>query len=477
MGVYDRDMVRALTRGLARPLILSAAVAGIAPIEMPAGAQSIVGSHRVAGWEGNYCTVKRLSDNVSIDIGWVGAIPDWQAIIDHAGASTCICTKLYDMSGNGNDYTTLNDASSPYYTQTHRWKGVDLGFTAFDAAIDRFEIPAAVTANRQSVTVYDVSATQATTGTTTTWGLHTSWTDGLAFLPNKADAISLTGSGFTDTGVTSNNMPEVKVVSSGASGRYVHVNDNVSALLGAVSNTSMAGGYWGRANVSGYTFYGDYFFHAVYGAEHDLSTINAVKAQLYTRYEINTGLLKKSLLQGDSITWGQGGNGVPVHRYLYESLSERLEFKNIGQPGQLVSNMATATTQITDFYDATYNLCVYDLLAGSNDLAAGATAATVYGHIDTLITAANNAGCETVVNTVLPRGDLTSGEEAERVSLNNMILTNSIGASKVSDLATVMNDPDDTDIFTGDKIHPTVLGHQTQAAIRKPKYEELIAAA
>jgi lysophospholipase L1-like esterase len=132
---------------------------------------------------------------------------------------------------------------------------------------------------------------------------------------------------------------------------------------------------------------------------------------------------------GDSLTAGvaSSGGGSPAQ------LATSLYFKpgvrpwsNLGQGGQSASGLATAGTTFARYFDRTAcNIMVF--WAGTNDLAANASAATAYTSIQTAAASLRAAGWKVIVATTLPRtslltgGQTNSGFETARQTVNTNI--------------------------------------------------------
>lgn len=115
---------------------------------------------------------------------------------------------------------------------------------------------------------------------------------------------------------------------------------------------------------------------------------------------------------------------------------------------------------------------------GTNDLLQGVSLATIQSNITSYVTAVKAAGFQCLIKTVPAMKDYTGsavpgGAEADRVSLNSWIVSNSAGADAVIDYTsqTLLSDPGsgtNATYFQADRLHPTTAGYALMAAIDAP---------
>lgn len=453
--------------------------AGPVPLAMPAAnREAIVGTVRLAGWAGNCCRVIRASDNAELDIGWVGRDWDFAAILAHAGASTCYVKTWYDMSGKGRDISQATLARMMSCQPAKGWRG-KYGATAYDAASENYVIPNTVSVSSQIFTVYSVCAPQAGTGHGV-WQLSTGAADRLSLLLSTSqygDSV-LDNSTFNDSlRAYHNSQPTVSVVSGSATEVVIHANEEVSRGLPALAASTTTGGFWGKTDTN-YMLYGEAFLLAIYGASHDPATILSVKSQLYNAYDIRTANTKLINVPGDSVGWGQTNPSVPYAypwtRYLEDSLSERVDIRNTAVPGKTLATIASEFLRNdAGSFRRDYSANVQVNWFGSNDLflGGGTTGLALYNAMAAYVAQQKALGQYVIVADVIARDDVSSAKQAERVDYNNRLAADWAGAHGFVQLSSTFNNFNDTTLFASDKIHLTLLGYQTVAALMKPAIE------
>ncbi len=192
----------------------------------------------------------------------------------------------------------------------------------------------------------------------------------------------------------------------------------------------------------------------------------------------------KFVFEGDSLTASAGDGGIGatnVWPVKFQSLVDPLglaSFYNVATSGETVQAMVTQyTAQVYPYRpinagDVTHLL----VLGGTNDIAAGRTAAEVYDDLKALWALARANGILVTPATIPPRGDFTvgNGKETVRLAVNSSI----VGDTSLYDRAAVRLDtyltpPSDADIFNVDQIHQTVMGARMKAALFYASYAKL----
>lgn len=107
------------------------------------------------------------------------------------------------------------------------------------------------------------------------------------------------------------------------------------------------------------------------------------------------------------------------------------------------------------------------LMAGINDIAnESRTSAQVITDLTTLVSTAKADGFKVVVFTILPRnGNFSTWNstfEGYRLAVNQAIRSNQLGATRVADFETVVQNPSDTNYYI-DGLHPSVGGNVAMA--------------
>jgi lysophospholipase L1-like esterase len=176
---------------------------------------------------------------------------------------------------------------------------------------------------------------------------------------------------------------------------------------------------------------------------------------------------RRLLIMGDSIA--NGGQFAFIHwGVLLQSARAGQKFgvHNAAVPGY---TCAQALAQFQTSYDtAGYTHLL--LLVGTNDLAAGTSAATIQATLATFISAAQAAGLDVTICTILPRstGPSYSGDLQTRLETVNAWIMALEGVTAV-DLYTLGGEPGTPTQLkatwdTGDGLHPNNTGHAAMAA-------------
>jgi lysophospholipase L1-like esterase len=100
------------------------------------------------------------------------------------------------------------------------------------------------------------------------------------------------------------------------------------------------------------------------------------------------------------------------------------------------------------------------LLAGTNDIGINATAAaTIYGYLSTIWAAARASGYKVAAFTIPPRGDFNATQNASRVELNRLILSDATLYDYLVRADEVLTDPTNAEYFQSDQLHLTTAGN------------------
>jgi hypothetical protein len=172
---------------------------------------------------------------------------------------------------------------------------------------------------------------------------------------------------------------------------------------------------------------------------------------------------------GDSI-----GSGYVVNWAAFDhlGLASSVVVHNVSVPG--ISMQAGFGQRETDLFpfEAPNIPSVLVIQQGTNDIAYGSSATTLYNNVlDLFIGTAHAAGFYVVVDTLLPRSDpgWTDVKEQERLRYNTLVRANSSRADAINDIAadSVMGDGSDptTSPYYADALHPSLLGQQRLATL------------
>lgn len=196
-----------------------------------------------------------------------------------------------------------------------------------------------------------------------------------------------------------------------------------------------------------------------------------------------TSFIKAACL-GNSITAGGSGHSYPDELWALlepdaSTRGTRYKVDNMGIPGDTAANMVSRWR--SSIQGKGYHVLV--LLAGTNDLTGGASAATIWGNLSTIANEARADGLRVVLLTILPRhgtastdtarGDWSSDLQTRLESVNASIRQwwAGTGAPAVDSYA-VMGDPAKPtyllDAYNADGLHPNPAGYVALAAAVRP---------
>lgn len=286
----------------------------------------------------------------------------------------------------------------------------------------------------------------------------------MAFRANVALASGQRLRGFRDGATADQNTPLGTVMTDGITSKSLALGGQLGHVYG---NNPTA-------------ILGEYQALVVYPAALSDAEIDSITAALRTIYETQAPAPTQALFfVGDSITEGVG---AAHNRTLARQLSDALATSTLARANGIAG--VTAASLSTSIFLAGHGarwrhpgaVNVAHILAGTNDITGGATASTIYGYLQTLVTNAKSAtGFQrTALATILPRADATwtSAYETVRNDLNALIRANSAGADVVVDYAAdpmigAASAPNDPALFSTDKLHPAEGGYGVMAGVAK----------
>jgi GDSL-like Lipase/Acylhydrolase family len=181
------------------------------------------------------------------------------------------------------------------------------------------------------------------------------------------------------------------------------------------------------------------------------------------------------IFEGDSITKNQGGSYMLGNSWEYvanQALGSNFTGYNFGLSGETLATMLGETATINSML-LNYNSpnSFVSLWGGTNDIATGASAATVYANMQSFC-AAVIGGATCIPGTTLPRGDFTGPQDTIRQTLNTSIVsgwlasTIAITVNSIADFAgdpvmgnTLSNTNSGYYNYPTDQIHPNAAGN------------------
>lgn len=178
-----------------------------------------------------------------------------------------------------------------------------------------------------------------------------------------------------------------------------------------------------------------------------------------------TGLARMVIYEGDSHVVGAGG--VTPWPDVIGSYTPATTGYGVAVGGTTVTQIqARFTANVVSQMNARAGKQIAVMLGGTNDIAAGADAATTYSRIQTWHQTARAAGLVTIASTIPPRNDAFNTV----VSSTNTLLRNDHSfADGFCDVATTtgLTDPANLTNYQADGIHWTAAGHVLAAAAFK----------
>ena len=170
-------------------------------------------------------------------------------------------------------------------------------------------------------------------------------------------------------------------------------------------------------------------------------------------------------VEGDSISQGYGQSaGQGYVRQAVDMLGTSVVAYNGGLAGSLISVHVTAfPTNVAPYLPAQARSVVL-VFCGTNDMANGASPATVYASITAEVAQIHAAGALAAVATMLPRGDNLSLFQANQPPFNALVKANLAGADAIVnfDANAIMNSfagLSNAANYEPDEIHPAPAGH------------------
>lgn len=468
----------------------------------------------VAAYTGNAIDVVRASDSTSKSVGFLsnGGL-DVATLYGFIQGTTGAVSKWYDQSGGGFDAAQATAANQPTITPFNyigNSPGVffDNGITTnFTATPQQYlTIPAGLTGlSSASVSavalvclhgaarISPIVELSANTGAGAT--LPVAWGNSIQ---GGIDALAVNYSSYattrTLTGVRPPMTPIVTGYSSGAS-MVLWCDDRDTHSGTAIANTQLQGGFLGTStkflNGSAVQQYGYQVQAAVliYNKALTAAQQQAAAASLYADFGLAPQAHDIWIADGDSITEGAYSTyfqGWPRQAIPLINWSARAY--NAGTSGGTFTTQLAAQGKWTPLLSLPgVARRIVSCAIGSNDLVASATAAAIYANFLTwrsnVLTA--SATALIVPCTLIPRYNLTTAQEAERLAYNALLRTNwrALGCPFIIDFAAdstmgsaaVANSVSYDSTLLQDGTHPTPLGYAYMAQIAASAFNAYLA--
>lgn len=326
--------------------------------------------------------------------------------------------------------------------------------------------------DRSAFSLFEVLAGSMTgANSETTAQLGPSWSAGMTPLSDDTGRGVLTNPvGFVRSSVYMGVRPTVCSSVLAPTSIKIRADDQRQTLAATVTSASATGVTMGL----GWQPASSKHHIAMVAYKRTLSDVDegAIAARLTAIFAI-PARASSILADGDSIQRGWGStDNMTKWGYLQASLPSSVHIINAGKPG------SQQTIRDSAFFSdrrIAGRKQVWMQNWGSNDFAANATAATLFGSDNTTGTRLNvanakAAGFVPIIETVISRSNLTAAQNTERQTFNQLLRDNAAG------LGYSLIDYGDTVYETTDGTHPTSAGYQAMAAIALPVIQAALAA-
>jgi lysophospholipase L1-like esterase len=427
-----------------------------------------------ASYAGSALRVRRPSDSVEQDIGFVGQFFDSASMFTFLGTEIGRVVTWYDQSGNGNNATQATAGSQAYiglakingYYCVH-CVGGSLALPAINfnsQAFDGYLVAELISSSqpRASLLELGTGVNRATFFSYDGWTLRGSTKPGTApntFVPQSRAAVFEYRLGASETSL------------------FMGAESMVSTAL---ASFTLTGGDIANSEIAASM---DKLYQAVnigYARILSAGERTTIRASLNSLYGITETRAARVLFDGDSICVGADATGVVIQarglaKRAYELLSPKPHTYCTAQSGmQLTERIVAASFDATvlRFLDAyTSDPHIVLVTFGTNDLTIGGrTAAQIYADLQTYCAAVRAEGGQVIVCTILPNNAWNGTQQTTRNDYNTLVRTN--WASFADGLCDYAVDPTmgpqaasaDTTLY-GDGLHVTELGHSYLAPI------------
>jgi len=444
-----------------------------------------------SAYAGPAINVVRASDGANLDIGFVTAgsrkILDAAALDAFLAGTTGSVATLYDQSGNGNHATQSTAANRPFIGKKTIGGVRTISFMGEtgNAVIHSLALPAGVSMERSTSSQYAAITPFTSQGPNAFWEVgSTSAAELLTYIDAAASVPSLqVHNGAVKRGFQARTDPSIMSVVTTLASTSMAQN-NVTAATNGGAAAAVTGGQIGNTiRATGYQGRFDLGALIIYGSTHSAAQQEAIKSRLFRAFNVAPQSDVNLVYDGDSITFGRGvALGNEIASQTPALIGETFARFNYGIGGQQQASMVTGyPNRAAQAYQAS-KLNVLKIFAGTNDVKNNVTGANTWASAVSEMQAARTTGFQKIlVATMLPRGDFTGAQEAERQAFNDLVRANwQTYADGLLDYAAdpMMGAAGATSNLTlfSDGVHPTEYGDSLLAAIDAPKIKVMIAA-
>lgn len=430
------------------------AVAVAAPLSIPAQgtALAVYSVRQLASWGGNCLRVVRASDSAQLDIGFVNNVINTATMNSFMGSSTLTCTKWYDQSGNGNDAVQSTVANQPSMDGTVSQAVINDSTSINSVASNPFKyltLPTSIAVNLNNVSVY--AALQAkysayNNGYFTIGQPSTDYLDLYSYLQDTGTYWVNNGSNIvSNTAAPSHSGSVIGVNGNGTSGKSVV--DGVTAT-GTVGSRALTGGSIGQIYFSSSDgAAANYFAVIIYGTVLSAANQTAIQTSLQATF-FPTPYVNQVISDGDSLSVCAGTTKNLGFTDAMVKAFPSYKCTTLAVSGQTLATCLSNIANITGKLSASFTKNIVCIFAGTNDIAAGTAASTVYANLQTYTAdiksyaTTNSINAKVVWWTILPRPDFSGAEQTQQGLLNASIRAATLGQSNTADaIADVQSDP------------------------------------
>lgn len=449
----------------------------------------MIHSHRrmVAGYNGNLFTLRRGSDNATLDCPPAAGsnFASHAAIVTFGTGTQLYVTAVYDQSGNGLHALQTSVGAQPAYDASTTYGGLRPFLIDSAQAINpatKALTVATMALERQSVSSFLTIAPEVSFNNNSHFEMGTAAIATRQFgLFNNSSAYGLTvndGTTSRTSGKLIRSSRQTIGVTSGASAMTLYQH-GVAYPYAAYTAQPMVAMTYGKS-ASGATYGGQ---DALFGGAHYPVELNATDAQaviaaMDAMFSVPSSYTSRVIFDGDSIMQGSGATMLKsAPRQV--GLSDAVETYVTAVHGQTLAQIVTArTTRFAPLYSAAFGAgkCVFIEEGGINDIRNGTTGSALYASATTLVTYLKGLGYTVGLCTLLPWNDgtYTTARDTERLAYNSAVMANAAGADFVIDRASDATIggtagpggvADNTTYFLTDKIHMNNAGYAADAAM------------
>jgi len=397
--------------------------------------------------------------------------------------TTGVITVVYDQSGFGHNATAslstgpkidpfnrIGNSRSILFDNT--WNGTTFTSQSF------MTIPSTVSA------VFDTSAAVVLARTRNSqravplleW-INANNSIVLGRVPNNSYTLGVDVQNVGQFGNTSSFMtttPYVAGYNSSSTNFQIWRDDNIFSTGSGTGNTAvLAGGFLCSASINQNTGYNEMAAAIFYNQSLTTQQIQQLTASLHWHFGTTPQSRSNLIAEGDSITDGFGATLMQNYvRQAEPFIKKPMTIFNIANYGDtLAGRLAAYPLAVAPNFVPGAADNILSIFAGTNDIANGATFATMQTNIQQYCTLAHTTGFKVLVATILPRTGFSTQAESLRQEYNTWMVSN--WPTFADGLIDFNGDPtigglesvSANTTYYIDGIHPTTLGYSYMAQI------------